>query len=197
MAGSVVLSVLSFILFYIILFILYEKVSKKIATWYARIKTNKPPTSWEIKEKIDRFDHVACDYALIALDFANKMRHIGKSNQQNADENQILRTFYFYETIYYLQTAVKTTLAVVEQPKDCLSLGSDTSKIDVYRIQNMLELMKKVETISKEQESTISIDEEMDRTIKKQWMSIDDNINTIEKKSKETISALLQNTQSM
>ena len=59
-------------------------------------------------------------------------------------EDEELKTFYFFEVIYYLKIAILKTNKLFEIPSKCINTPSTSENIDMYRIVNVLDMMDSI-----------------------------------------------------
>lgn len=122
-----------FIIAYIVAFFTYKVVSGKIRTIYYNTKRHGgSANSRKVKELIDNFDHIACDNNLIARVFLNEYKTEGEL---------CLSTFEFYELFYYARVSAETTLSVLENADSCINTLSESSRVDLHRIYNQLNML--------------------------------------------------------
>ena len=84
----------------------------------------------ESKQLVDRFDHVACDGVLLALDFLRM--HGG-----NADSCGNEKRFYLYESFYYYKKALLIVAEAVYYEQHCINNENNNNGISRYRLQNI------------------------------------------------------------
>lgn len=88
----------------------------------------------EIHELIEQFDNLACDSILIVEKYIEDLK--SKKNSKEIDN------YYIYEAIHYLKKAVGITEAIIGRKDECTCEKNDTSKIDMFRIRNLVSIMK-------------------------------------------------------
>ena len=90
-------------------------------------------TDREAKEYIDNFDHIACDNNLVGKEFIKIY-----SREKDID----LKSYDFYELYYYVNVSAEIMLSVLNNSEQCLNTLSTTTKIDLHRIYNQLNMSK-------------------------------------------------------
>lgn len=119
---------------YIIAFFAYRWLLKKARVWYHDSKRHGgAPSSREIKELIDNFDHIACDNNLIVRSFMH---------QYESESVLCLGTFEFYELLYYATVSANTTLSILDHSDTCINTLDEISRVDLHRIYNQLDMLK-------------------------------------------------------
>jgi len=102
-----IVGVISIVLSYLVIFFLSYGlyiIVHMLKIWLMSTDSMKLPGLNEIKNKIDDFDHIACDCILIALEFIEDYRRQDTNNaKSNMYVAQELKTFNFYEIHYYLK----------------------------------------------------------------------------------------------
>ena len=122
-----------FLVAYPVAFLTYKFLLQKCRKAYYNTKRhgNKIKKS-EIKELLDNFDHIACDNNLVAKKFL----------EQYEQEDQLeLRTFEFYELLYYAKVSAEKTMSILEHSNSCINTLSNSSRIDLHRIYNQLNML--------------------------------------------------------
>lgn len=132
------LAIISYIVLYSISKICYNYISGKLKKFKAAVSTHCPDYSAQKnKELIDDFDHIALDNLLLAYESIDEMK--------TASNTQIA-TFYFYELIYYLKTAVAITSDITSQfrQKNCVNIEGNTDGVDLFRLINVQNMMSEI-----------------------------------------------------
>lgn len=88
----------------------------------------------DIHELIEQFDNLACD-SILLVDM-----YIEELNKKSASKEKY--DYLVYEAIHYLRKAVNITEGVWGRKTECISESSDTTKIDHFRIKNLVSFMR-------------------------------------------------------
>lgn len=128
---------ISFVLFvvaYIVAFFVFIIASRAIETLLYNIRRHDSElTLSEIKEYIDRFDHIACDNNLVGIRCMRKLA---------SQPDSLLEQFDFFELLYYVNVSADVTLSILDHANVCVNTLSKTGGIDLYRIYDQLNMMK-------------------------------------------------------
>lgn len=131
--GSAIVTFILFVIAYVIAFFVYKFVSKTSRIIYYNLKRHGGSlNNREIKELVDNFDHIACDNNLVAREF---MHHYKQQNEL------CLSTFEFYELYYYAKVSADITMSVLDHAGTCVNTLSDSSRVDLHRIYNQLNML--------------------------------------------------------
>jgi hypothetical protein len=171
----VLLSTIIFSASFIASFYVYKFARFLLKYLYNKLKKEHlSSTPFEIKEIIDDFDHIACDNILAAYEFQKSF--IGETNPNVAN-------YYYHEMIYYLKVAIDKTTKVLKNSKSCINTLSTVSKIDLFRIENILDMMDELyKYISKDEiKAKIKIDSKLKSSFEHKISNIKDSINDIRK----------------
>lgn len=129
---------LQFIVAYIVAFFVYKYLAQKIRKVYYNTRRHGGlANSRETKERIDNFDHIACDNNLIAKEFKQKYENVPKGTEADFQ----LSTFEFYELYYYTKTSAEATLSILDYADTCVNTLSEKSRVDLHRIYNQLDML--------------------------------------------------------
>lgn len=183
---NIILLFSSAIFIYCVLFFFIRKIYsfayKKVSDYKYKKSCNYPDLSPnKIKELIDDFDNITFDHLMICCEFIDEM---------SSESSKELITYYFYETIYYLKTAVNKTkeLTYGERREKCLNIFKNTKGVDVFRLVNaqkiMCEIHKKIEAIYND-ETDVSIQkysEKMNEIVSFQLKEIKEDIELLDKR---------------
>lgn len=123
-----------FMVVYIIAYFIYKHIlylAEKIS--YNLKHHGTTITDREAKEYIDNFDHIACDNNLVGKEFIKIY-----SREKDID----LKSYDFYELYYYINVSAEIMLSVLNNSEQCLNTLSTTTKIDLHRIYNQLNMSK-------------------------------------------------------
>lgn len=130
------LNVIVFSISFIISFYIY-----KIFCFIAKLikntirKENLASTPSEIKQIIDDFDHIACDNILVAYEFQKSFE---------SEPNINVANYYYHEIVYYLKVSIDKTSKVMENGKNCLNTLITANKVDLFRVENLLDMMSEI-----------------------------------------------------
>lgn len=168
--GEIVLYVVIFCILFIIGLYLYKLLSyikRLLINVYGR---EKRLSQDEIKKIKNDFDHIVCDNILISYEF---------KEQYNNPKSRELKIYYFYEMIYYLQDAVLKTKKIFMNAEDCINTPNISGNIELYRILNILEMMKIISKYAEEEQEYIDIEERYMPMLKNQIRNISSNIDSL------------------
>lgn len=110
----------------------YGKSSKEISE-----SDNRTLSPSEVKNYIDKFDHVACDGILLSWDFWDKyeLTPTEKTSQKN---------FYLIESFYYYKKSLDIVALIVDHANLCMNNPNNISGISLYRLINVYESLSKI-----------------------------------------------------
>lgn len=161
------LTTLVFILIYVLFFIIFRYITSKIRRYRKANSLPDDNPNWQ-----KNFDNIACDSIFVAFEYK-------KEYETSGDQEQNLRTFYFCETVHYLQTACIYTKNLCLDKKYIYS-PSTGKGVEQYRIYNMIELIKELLIfVEKENSKAFSRQEDKKR--------VENQINSIEEALKSDI----------
>ncbi len=132
---TAVIIFLLFIFVYIVAYLSYKKISSWLEKANYNLKRHKTKISnREAKEYIDNFDHIACDNNLLGKEFMKKY---------DSEKDVDLKAFDFYELYYYTKVSADITLDVLDHSSLCVNTLKTSTKVDIYRIYNQINMLKK------------------------------------------------------
>lgn len=88
----------------------------------------------ETRELIEKFDNVACDSIIVVDKYLNDI-FAGSLSPEIID-------YSLYEVIHYMRKATIITEAILNQRNQCTSDRPDISKIDMFRIRNVVKILR-------------------------------------------------------
>ena len=140
--GMIALQILIFCFIYIASYIIYNYLYNILVTAWNKRKVNKIDNSANTMKQIQKdFDNIACDSILVAKGYLDAF-----SALSNSDSNKSLKTFYFYEIMHYLDTACEKTKELVQYKSECIRTIQTASGVDVFRVSNLLNIIKEIDT---------------------------------------------------
>lgn len=152
--------------------IMFQKIGK---LYYKRIFFSKKYSSQieniRVKQIVDDFDHIACDNILIAYELMKRFESDIKLN-----------TFYYYEILYYLKSAILKVNKVLDNPELCVNGKDRVTSIDIYRIYNLQSIMGEIFIFLENQVGLIEILDCQKQLLDKQLKSTNDAILDIKEK---------------
>ena len=138
----IALQILIFCFIYIASYIIYNYLYNILVTAWNKRKVNKIDNSANTMKQIQKdFDNIACDSILVAKGYLDAF-----SALSNSDSNKSLKTFYFYEIMHYLDTACEKTKELVQYKSECIRTIQTASGVDVFRVSNLLNIIKEIDT---------------------------------------------------
>lgn len=167
---------LLFVFVYIVAYLLYKKISSWLEKTSYNLKRHKTKLSKrEVKEYIDNFDHIACDNNLLGKEFIKKY---------NSEKDTDLKAFDFYELYYYTKVSADITLDILEHSALCVNTLKTSTKVDLYRIYNQLNMLKKAKDflIANHKGKEVDMQENLRIVLASQMDDLCDKLGEIEKK---------------
>jgi len=149
--GMIALQILIFCIIYIVSYIAYNFLYNVVVTAWNKRKVNKIDNGAETMKQIQKdFDNIACDSILVAKSYLDAF-----SALSNDASNKSLKTFYFYEIMHYLDTACEKTKELVQYKSECIRTTQTASGVDIFRVSNLLNIIKEIDTFLDNQFNTI------------------------------------------
>lgn len=136
---GVFLKILILFLSYLFLkFVVISKIYRYIKTKKEKKDADEKKLSEpEIKNLIDKFDHIACDGILLSLDFLKKYN---ASSKKSVDEKR----FYLIESFYYYKKAIDITSLIIDNCDYCINNPYKHDGIAHYRLINVYNLLDEI-----------------------------------------------------
>ena len=88
----------------------------------------------DAKKLIERFDNIACDGTILVRTY---LKNLSSDAADDAEKKYLI-----YECIHYLKKSIAATEAVVAMKGACITTQNDNVKIDLFRVCNLIEIMK-------------------------------------------------------
>lgn len=146
---GVILGFLSFVIIYLLVYFASKKFIKYVHNYtYNNAIHGKNISQEKIKEIIDDFDHIVCDNNLNVKIYIEAF---------DAEKDNQLKEFIFYEIYYYTNVAAQKTSLVMKYNSECLNSLYKNSAIDVFRVDNQLNMMNSAKDFLKNNQSKINI----------------------------------------
>lgn len=123
----------------------------------------------ETRELIEKFDNVACDSIIVVEKYLDD---ISKDTL-----SQEICDYSLYEIIHYIRKATRITEAILSQRNQCTSEKPNISKIDMFRVRNVVKILRI--QIDKINAPTFNVS---DKTAKEAIEIIEQNITELENK---------------
>lgn len=89
----------------------------------------------DAKKLIERFDNIACDGTILVRTYLENL-----SSTVGDDEE---KKYLIYECIHYLKKSIAATEAIMGMRDACITTQNDDVKIDLFRVCNLIKIMKK------------------------------------------------------
>lgn len=136
--GKMVIMLLLFIIIYVISYWLYNFLHLKLLSYLGKRQLQTIDKSMDVMIQIQKdFDNIACDSILAARDF--KLAYTKERKNKN------IKAFYLFETMHYLTTACEKTKNLVENKEKCIRTSSEAEGVDVFRVQNIINIMQEID----------------------------------------------------
>lgn len=142
---SVKYSIAAIIGIYILGYGLSYIVFKKIIEYFRNYEKSKQ--KYELNKRddaqndIDNFDFITCDNILIVYDLIN---------QYLVSSNTELKTFYYYEILYFHSNSIKYIDKVLKNDQYCINVKGRTDAIELFRIINLIKMLEDTQTFLEE-----------------------------------------------
>lgn len=158
------LTILVFLSIYVLIFISFEFFIKK----FKRYKKNNAVNKQSRIDYQKEFDNIACDSIFVAIEYKTEY----KESLDNPSISDSLRTFYFYEIIHYLEKACITTRNLCMYKDEYIKTSKKANGVEIYRIHNMIELIKELLDFADSQRDSIVSDEDNNLIVTKKVNNI-------------------------
>lgn len=177
---DIVLKALFYVCVFILLFGIGLVIYKILRFCWIYLKNKfwkeKKLSEADFKKRKNDFDHIVCDNMLISFKFIE---------QCTDTEDEELKTFYFFEVIYYLKIAILKTNKLFEIPSKCINTPNTSENIDMYRIVNVLDMMDSIYGYIKKNYDGIKYHNEYQKMIEIQIGKLESDIKIIKDKYQE------------
>lgn len=125
---------------YLLKFQIWDKLrSRKKMDDETETSDTKNLTPAQVKSKVDKFDHIACDGVLLSWDFLDKY-----SNKAPIRPSE--KEFYLIEAFYYYKKALLITYEVVYYEKCCVNNSNVNTGVAKYRLENIYNSLYAIST---------------------------------------------------
>lgn len=167
---------LYFISFFLIGYLVCVALFKLISAFIKLIKSHEEVEEITLKQKnviINNFDNIACDCILIAFEFINDFN-------SNLNNSKNLRTYYYYETFYYLSKAINYTQLICDE--EYIKLPNSDKGIDLFRLENIISLIDEICCFILKNKDNITITDNLKKSFIFQIDKAHANINILRSK---------------
>ncbi len=159
---TLVIIVLSYVLLYCLISVIHKEIKERRILKLGYDDTH---------ELIERFDNVACDSIIVVEKYLDDI--------SNSTLKQEIKDYSLYEIIHYIRKATIITEAILNQRNKCISEKPDISKIDMFRVRNVVKILRiQINTII---DPSFKVS---DNTAKEAIVIIEKNITELENKVK-------------
>lgn len=138
-AANMVLHVLIFCIIYVFSYMAYNWTYKTLVKHISDRKVNAIDGDIEaIRKRQKDFDNIACDSILAAQSYQESFEYLmSDTNSENK-----MAEFYYFEVLHCLDVASQKTVMLLFDWKNCIRTNNKADGVDVFRVENVLELMK-------------------------------------------------------
>lgn len=144
---GIVISILIFIIVYVVSYRVYNWAHKKLELFWGIRKLQTVDKSMDAMIQIQKdFDNIACDSILVARDFKIAFEKLEK-DEENGDsgEDKNLKAFYLFETMHYLGTACEKTKDLVQNRQKCIRTLDESEGVDIFRVKNIISIIQELD----------------------------------------------------
>lgn len=175
---NLLISTFTFIILFIIGILIYQLMSKIWHIIRNHFCSEKGPSKSEIKEYIDNFDHIACDNILISQSFIEAYKEDPKLTYN-------MKEFYFYEIMYYTKVSMGIINSLFVYSHLCINDKNNTNRVHLYRIINILNMIKEIVDFLSENSEQIQLEDNMKSSLCKEIDDLKETLRKLQDISKE------------
>lgn len=155
--ATIVKVVLVIAVWYILKFQIWDKHrSRKKMDDETETSDTKNLTPAQVKSKVDKFDHIACDGVLLSWDFLDKY-----SNKSPVRQSE--KEFYLIEAFYYYKKALLITWEVVYYAECCVNNSNVNTGVAKYRLENIYNSLLAISTEIEAQPKSAEFSDELEQ----------------------------------
>ena len=103
----------------------------------------------DAQNDIDNFDFITCDNILIVYDLIN---------QYSTSRNIELKTFFYYEILYFHSNSIKYVDKVLKNDMYCINVNVLTDAVELFRIINVIKMLDEAQIFLDSEKTSINID---------------------------------------